>query len=187
MTMLAATLSHRFTVEEYYQMAEVGILKPDAEVELIDGVIVDRMPMGPFHSGAVGHLLELLTQVADGRWMLSCQGPLHIDSHNEPQPDLMLLRPAAHRYKTDHPTPEDVYLVIEVSDSSLSFDQRTKLPLYARAGVPEVWILNVPLKQLEIHRQPTFTGYEQREVLRAGMAAPAAFPDATLDVAALMR
>ncbi len=99
-----------------------------------------------------------------------------------PEPDVMLLRPSPDYYRTNHPTPADVFLIIEVSDSSLAYDQHTKLPLYARTGIEEVWILNVPQKQLEIHREPQSLGYQSKTVLREGEIAPALFPDALVQV-----
>lgn len=183
---MAAALTHRFTVEEYYRMAETGILKPDARVELIEGEIVDMMPTGPFHSSVASLLSVLLNQSSNGRWIVWNQYPLHVDEHNEPEPDLMLVRPPLSKYRQGHPTPEDVFLVIEVSDSTLVKDQTTKLPLYARAGVEEVWILNVPQRQLEVYRQPHFTGYENKQIIREGAIAPAAFPDALINITDLL-
>jgi Uma2 family endonuclease len=179
---MPAAQTHRFSVEDYYRMAETGILKPDARVELIEGEIVDMMPIGPFHSGSVYRLNRLFSRLAEGRWLVASQGPLRIDQHNEPEPDLMLLRPSADDYTSAHPTPEDVFLLIEIADSSLAHDQATKLPLYARSGIEEVWILNVPQKQLEVYRQPHFLGYDSKIILQQGEAAPAAFPDALIKV-----
>ncbi len=183
---MVAALKHRFTVEEYFRMAETGILKPDSRVELIDGEIVDMMPVGPFHSGSVYRLTRLFNKLAKGRWIVGSQGPLQLGETNMPEPDLMLLRVAQDEYTTAHPTADDVFLIVEVADSSLAFDQNTKLPLYARAGIEEVWILNVPQKQLEVHRQPHFTGYESKTILREGEAAPARFPDAIVSVTELV-
>jgi Uma2 family endonuclease len=179
---MPAAQTHRFSVEDYYRMAETGILKPDARVELIEGEIVDMIPIGPFHSGSVYRLNRLFSRLAKTRWLVASQGPLRIDQHNEPEPDLMLLRPSADDYTSAHPTPEDVFLLIEIADSSLAHDQATKLPLYARSGIEEVWILNVPQKQLEVYRQPHFLGYDSKIILQQGEAAPAAFPDALIKV-----
>ena len=167
-------------------MAETGILKPDARVELIEGEIVDMMPTGPFHIGVVYELNRVFSQLANDRWFVAVQGPLHVDEHNEPEPDLMLLHPPGKQYKKAHPTPDDVFLVIEISDSTLIRDQLTKLPLYAQAGIEEVWILNVPQRQLEVYRQPHFTGYESKQLVRDGDFAPAAFPDAFVNVTDLL-
>ena len=183
---MAAALTHRFTVEEYYRMAETGILKPDARVELIEGEIVDMMPTGPFHSSVASLLSVLFNQASKGRWIVWNQYPLHIDEHNEPEPDLMLVRPPISKYKRAHPRPEDLFLLVEISDSTLIRDQTSKLPLYARAGVGEVWILNVPQRQLEVYRQPNYLRYESKEIIREGDFAPAAFPDALINITELL-
>lgn len=183
---MATLLTHRFTVSDYFRMAESGILPSEARVELIDGEIVDRSPIGPFHSGSVNDLLEHFAQTSEGRWRLSVQNPLNLGRHDMPEPDLALLRPVAHRYKSVHPRAEDVFLLIEVSDSSLGFDQTVKLPLYAKHAVPEVWILNVPQRQLEVYRRPQGGVYQEKSVHRDGIVAPASFPDAGIEVGELV-
>ena len=184
---MPASITHRFTVEDYYRMAETGILKPDARVELIEGEIVDMMPIGPFHAGADSELHSLFVGLAQGRWIVWNQNPLRIDEHSEPQPDLMLLRPPGKKYKQSHPTPEDVFLLVEIADSTLRRDREIKLPLYAKAGIEEVWILNVPERQIEVYREPNFLGYETKFVTRDGRLAPMAFPDAEIDVQDLLQ
>ena len=165
-------------------MAETGVLKPAARVELLDGKIIDRSPIGPFHGGTVKRLNRLFSKQAAGRWLVSVQDPVHLDDHSEPQPDLMLLRPVADDYTSRHPRPEDVYLVIEVADVSLDFDRNEKLPAYGRAAIPEVWILDLRGQTLEVFRQPHFSGYGSQRTLRAGgTVAPLAFPDAVVQVA----
>ena len=183
---MTVALTHRFTVDDYHRMAETGILKPDAKVELIDGEIVDMLPIGPFHSGSVYLLSQWFSAKAVARWIVATQGPLQLGDSDLPEPDLMLLRPSQDHYRSRHPVAEDVFLIIEVADSSLTFDQNVKLPLYAKAGIEEVWILNAPQKQLEIYRQPQFLGYESKTVLKQGEIAPARFPDATIDVGQLV-
>lgn len=184
---MPASITHRFTVEDYYRMAETGILKPDARVELIEGEIVDMMPIGPFHAGAGSELNRLFGSLANERWIVWNQYPLRIDEFNEPQPDLMLLRPSASKYKKSHPTPEDVILLVEISHTTLRRDREIKLPLYAKAGIEEVWILNVPEKQIEVYREPNYLGYETKFVVRDGNLAPLAFPDAEIDVRDLLQ
>ncbi|WP_395743134.1 Uma2 family endonuclease [Prosthecobacter sp.] len=126
---MSASITHRFTVEDYYRMAETGILKPDARVELIEGEILDMLPIGPFHAGAGSELNALFASLAQGRWLVWNQYPLRIDEHSEPQPDLMLVRPPAKKYKQSHPAPEDVILLVEIADSTLRRDREIKLPL----------------------------------------------------------
>jgi hypothetical protein len=115
------------------------------------------------------------------------QNPLRIDEHSEPQPDLMLLRPPSKKYKQSHPTPEDVILLVEISDTTLRRDREIKLPLYAKAGIEEVWILNVPERQIEVYREPNYLGYETTLFVREGRLAPQAFPDAEIDVQELLQ
>src|SRR5437764_2773685 len=119
---------HRFSVADYYRMAETGVFKPDARVELLDGKIIDMSPIGPFHGGSLKRLTRLFTELSKGRWLVSVQDPVHLDDFSEPQPDLMLLKNRKDDYTKSHPVPEDVFLLIEVSDSSLVFDREEKLP-----------------------------------------------------------
>jgi Uma2 family endonuclease len=179
---------HRFSVADYYRMAETGVLKPDARVELLDGKIIDKSPIGPFHGGLVNRLGRLFNKQAAGRWLVSTQNPVHLDDHSEPQPDLMLLKPASDDYTSRHPVPEDVMLLIEVSDTTLVFDRDQKLPLYGRAGIVEVWIVNLLEKTIEVFREPHFSGYGFHHVFRPGQkASPASFPDVAIDVAELFK
>jgi Uma2 family endonuclease len=185
--MLAQT-QHRFSVEDYYRMAATGVLKPDARVELLDGKIIDMSPIGPLHGGVTNHLTDLFTSAARGRWMVAVQNPVHLDDHSEPQPDLMLLQRRPDYYASRHPRPEDVYLLVEVADTSLDFDREDKLPAYARAGIAEVWIVNLAEQTIEVYREPHLTGYGASAVLRAGdTASPAAFPDLTVNLAELLK
>jgi len=179
---------HRFTVKEYYRMAETGVLRPDARVELLDGRILDMSPIGPFHGGVAKFLNRLFSAAARGRWVTAVQDPVRLDDNTEPQPDLALLKPAPDFYRRRHPKPEDVFLLIEVSDTTLDLDREEKLPAYGRAGIPEVWIVNLNDETIEVHREPHFTGYGSKTVLQAGgQASPAAFPDVSVDVAELLK
>jgi Uma2 family endonuclease len=169
-------------------MAETGLLKPDTRVELLDGQIIDMSPIGPFHGGVTKRLLRYLSKAARGRWLVAAQDPLHLDQHSEPQPDLMLLKPAPDDYTTRHPGAADVLLLIEVADTSLDYDRHEKLPAYGRAGVAEVWLVNLPDQTFEVYREPHLAGYNLRTTLRAGdQACPAAFPDVRVDVAEILK
>ena len=184
--MLAAP-PRRFTVEEYHRLAEVGVLHEDDRVELLNGVIVDMMPIGPFHGGSVNRLIRMFERISRDRWVTSAQNPVHIGKHNEPQPDLLILRPRDDFYAENHPRPNDVFLLIEVSDSTLLIDRDDKLPIYATAGIAEVWIVNLPERLVEVYSSPQSGAYtEMREVHPGGALAPAAFPDAAIDTAALL-
>lgn len=179
---------HRFTVRDYHRMAETGVLRPDARVELLDGRIIDMSPIGPFHGGVVKRLSRLFNHLARGRWLVSTQDPLRLDPYSEPQPDVMLLKPAPDDYTNRHPGPEDVLLLIEVADTSLELDREEKLPAYGRAGLPEVWLVNLLESVIEVYREPHYAGYSARQVWRVGdRGSPAAFPDVSVDVGELLK
>jgi Uma2 family endonuclease len=179
---------HRFSVKDYYRMAETGVLRPDARVELLDGRIIDLSPIGPFQGGVTNYLVEIFTAASRGRWRTSVRNPLHLDEHSEPQPDLMLLKPAADFYRRRHPLPADVVLLVEVSDTTLELDREEKLPAYGCAGIAEAWIVDLNHAAVEVYREPHFTGYSSKQVLRArDQAKPVAFPDVVVDVAELLK
>ena len=185
---MSVLTAHRFTVVDYHRMADTGVLRPDARVELLNGQIIDMAPIGPFHGGVEKRLNALFNKLARGRWLVSAQDPLHLDEHSEPDPDLMLLKPAADDSTTRHPAPEDVFLLIEVADSTLAFDRGEKLPAYGRAGIAEVWIIHLPEQCVEVYRDPNFTGYGSRTIHRQNAAiCPQAFPDVTVEVSALLK
>ena len=179
---------HRFNVTEYYRMAETGVLRPDARVELLDGRIIDMSPIGSSHAGTVKRFIRIFTKLALDRWVISAQDPLRLDDHSEPEPDFMLLKPSPDDYTSRHPKPDEVFLLVEVADVSLDYDRDEKLPAYGRSGVAEVWVVNLRDQSLEIYREPHFTGYGSKAVLRAGnTVSPQAFPDAMVDVGELLK
>jgi Uma2 family endonuclease len=179
---------HRFSAEEYHRLVEVGILTPNARVELIDGAIHDMSPIGPFHSGVTMRLNRFFQLRAKGRWMVWVQDAIRLDNYSEPEPDLMLLKPAPDDYVSHHPAPDDVFLLIEVADSTLEFDRGKKLQIYARAGIHEFWIVNLQDSTIEVYREPHFTGYEKKMALKAGdKASPAAFPQEKIEITELLR
>ena len=176
----------RFTVAEYYRMAEVGILNPDERVELIEGVIVVMPPIGPLHAGDILRSIRLFSGMDDGRFMVQSQNPLRLDDGSELQPDLMLLRPRADDYTTAHPAPADTLLVIETADSSLAYDRR-KAHLYAQAGVPQTLIKNLPEDCIESFAQPGPEGYARHIIYRRGdKIRLVCLPDLELAVADLL-
>ena len=185
---MLAPAKNRISVQEYYRIAETGVLASDARVELLDGQIVDMSPIGPFHGSVTKFLNQFFADVARRRWIMAIQDPAQLDDFSEPQPDLMLLKPSADYYRKRHPQPEDVFLLVEISDTSLEKDQKVKLPAYARAGIAEVWIVNLNEQTIEVYRQPHFAGYGSKVILSAGdKASPQAFPDVLLDVAELLK
>jgi Uma2 family endonuclease len=187
MAIQAEVPRRRFTREEYHRMAEAGILHEDDRVELIEGEIVQMTPIGRRHAACVAELNHLLLPAVGQRARLWPQNPIALPDDTEPRPDIALLRPRADSYFQDDARPEDVLLLVEVADTSQCYDRLVKLPLYGRAGVPEVWIVDLPGEVVEVHRRPTPSGYAQVErVGRGGTVAPAAFPDIVLAVDAIL-
>ncbi|MBM2812426.1 MAG: hypothetical protein HW416_3185 [Chloroflexi bacterium] len=173
----------QFTVADYYRMAEAGILTEDDRVELIEGEIVEMPPIGDRHASCVDRTTVLFARLFGGRAHLRIQNPLRSSNRSEPVPDLMLLRPRPDFYASGHPTPSDVLLLVEVSDSSEAYDRRVTLPLYAREGVQEVWIFDLGRSVVRVHREPSPTGYALVATHRRGeRIAPAAFPDIAIRV-----
>lgn len=186
---MAVTLRRRrFTIDEYHRMGEIGILGDDARVELIEGEIIEMTPIGSRHSGTVGRIQHLFSMRLTTRALVWVQNPLLlVRLQSEPEPDVMLLAPRSDFYASGHPEPPDVRLLVEVADSSLPYDRRTKLPLYARAGVAEAWLIDLDASQLEIHRRPGGSRYDTVHTPRADEPfAPLAFPDLTLTLRDLL-
>jgi Uma2 family endonuclease len=174
---------HRFSVDEYEQMIEHGILTDNDRVELIRGEIIDKMAIGDPHAACVKRLNRFLGITFASRVLVSVQDPIRlIDS--EPEPDLALLIPRLDFYISGKPRPADILLVIEVSDSSLEYDRQVKLPMYAEAGISEFWIVNLEDDCLEVYRQPNPGGsYDEVRYLRRGEDTDvAALPGSTFAV-----
>jgi len=176
-------LRRRFTVEEYYRMAEVGILTERDRVELIQGEIIQMSPIGLRHAQCVAELNSRLVRGVGERALMWPQNPVRLFPDTEPQPDLALIPRAWSRHAVAHPGPADVLLLIEVADTSYRYDRNVKLPLYARAAVPEVWIIDLVNDVVEVFLHPRPQGYAvTTRVERGGTVAPSAFPDVVLAV-----
>lgn len=168
---------HRFSLEQYERMARTGVLTENDRVELIAGEILDMVPIDPPHSIPVQRLARFFFQLGD-RAYVRVQDEIRIPPDSQPQPDIALARPPDTRYTEQHPGPEDLFLVVEVAHATQLFDRNVKLPLYGRAGIPEVWIVDVSAAQVEIYRRPSGGAYASVEVLsRHGVLTPQAFPD----------
>ncbi len=178
---------HLITVEEYYRMAEVGLLAPEARVELIEGEIIDMVPIGSRHNRAVTHLTRILTLAIGNRAIVQPQGPLRLNLRSEPEPDIAVLVPRADEYGTGHASAAEVLLLIEVSDSTLDFDRQVKLPLYARHGIAEVWIVDLQNGGIHFHRGPESGAYTEHSATREpGTVHLAALPGVEIDLSRLL-
>ncbi|MGH9154750.1 MAG: Uma2 family endonuclease [Acidimicrobiales bacterium] len=178
---------HLFTVDEYHAMADSGVFAPGARVELIEGAIIEVAPIGPPHASFVDRLTMRLAAAVAGRAIVRVQGPVEANRQSEPQPDLTLMVHRDDYYAGAHPRPGDVLLVIELADSSLAFDRRVKLPMYAGSGIAEVWIVDVKGRRIEVHRQLGADGYTETFVARPGdVVAPLALPDVVVTVSSVV-
>lgn len=182
-----AELRHRISVEAYHRMGETGVLAPEARVELIDGEIFDRAPIGKSHASIVDRLTRRFVLAAGERAIVRVQGPVLMGEHSEPEPDLTLLRPRADYYREIAPGAADVLLIVEVSDSTQRYDRRVKVPLYARHGVPEVWVIDLENGLVHFHRSPAGDAYAEISASeRPGVTPVAALPGVAIDLAGLL-
>jgi Uma2 family endonuclease len=156
----------RFTVHDYHRMGEAGILHEDDRVELIEGEIVEMAAIGTRHFSCVNRLNRLLVLSVGDDAVVSVQNPVRLNGHTEPQPDLAVIRPRD--YRESLPEPEDVLILIEVSDTTLAYDRNVKLPLYAQAAIEEVWIVNLPAETIERYTDPSATGFRHTEQAHRG-------------------
>lgn len=175
----------RFSRAEYHRMAEVGILHHDERLELICGDIVKKLTQGRRHRAFIDNLTQILVMRLSGLAIVSVQMPIALSDDTEPEPDVQLLRRRAVPYKEREADASDVFLLIEVAESSLAYDRSTKLKLYAAAGVPEYWVVDCVAESIEVHRAPTLEGY--RDVVRVAGADATVEPEAFPGVALALR
>lgn len=172
---------HRWTVEEYHQMARAGLLDETDRVELIEGELIDMAPIGSRHAYLVDRLAEAFRRNGS-ECLVRVQNPVRLDEYNEPQPDIALVKDKS--YMEAHPTGEDVLLIVEVSDSSLEYDRDVKLSLYARHGIPEVWLVDVNARELTLHREPAEGQYRLiRKPTATEAVSPVALPGVAIALA----
>ena len=177
----------RFTVAEYHAMAKAGILKKGDRVELIDGVVVAMAPIGNRHLAVVDRYTKVFVRAVGDRAIVRVQGSIVLGEHSMPEPDLVILRERSDFYESDAAGPDDVLLLIEVADSSVDYDRGEKLPRYARAGIPEVWITVLPERIVEAHTEPADGRYTVRRTYAPGdTITPGCFPDITLPVSEIL-
>ena len=175
----------RFTVHDYHRMAEAGILHEDDRVELIEGELSEMTPVGARHANVVRKLNQILSQQINDQFLIDVQNPVRLNENSEPEPDLAVIR--NRDYRDSLPGPEDVLFLIEVSDTTLSYDRNVKLPLYARSGIPEVWIFDLTSEIVERHTGPSGDIYRYVERTRRGeTASSVTLPDITIGTDAVI-
>jgi Uma2 family endonuclease len=175
-------------VDEYYRMGEVGILRPDERVELLNGRIIEMPPIGPRHNYIVAALHAMLVMLLDDRAVPLCQGPVRLDHFSEPQPDIAVVRAPRERYLDTHPTPADAVFVIEVSDATLAYDRGEKLKAYARAAISEYWIVDIRHQRVDVYTEPEGDRYQSHAVVLPGESLAArAFPNDSIEVNAIFQ
>jgi Uma2 family endonuclease len=178
---------HRLTVDQFHRMGEAGVIGPEVRVELLEGEVVEIAPIGTRHAGTVNRLNRLFAAAVGEHAVVAVQNPLRLDEHSEPQPDLMLLSPRADFYATAHPGPADVLLLVEVCDTTSRYDREVKVPLYARHGVAEVWLIDLDDGLVHVLHDPRDGRYTQITVSATpGIAAPRALPAAAVDLSQLL-
>ena len=159
---------HAFTVDEWHRMGETGLFGEDARLELLDGEVIEMSPIGSPHGGCVNFLTRALVEMAGDRAVIAVQNPVVLDNRSEPQPDLAVLAPRSDGYRQSHPTPAEILLLVEVSDTTLVYDRDRKAPYYARAGVRECWIVDLAGDQILVMRSPGPAGYGDVRALHRG-------------------
>jgi Uma2 family endonuclease len=174
-----------FTVDQYHAMGEAGIFQPDDRIELIRGEVLEMLPIGASHVGCVGRTTHVVTKQIGNDYFVLVQCPIRLSNDSEPEPDFLVVR--MDYDQSSLPTPSDALLVIEVSDSSLAFDRHVKLPLYARAGIPEAWLFNLTTTRIERHTDPSPDGYRSITIAVQGEALTSvSLPALTISVDAVL-
>ncbi|MDG4597268.1 MAG: Uma2 family endonuclease [Candidatus Contendobacter sp.] len=177
---------YRLTVTEYHLLGESGIFDEESRIELIQGDLIAMPPIGERHASKTRQLNRLFSLQVGDTAIVDVQNPVMLDAHSEPQPDMVLLKPRPDFYESAHPRAEDVLLLIEVSDSTLRYDRDTKVPLYAKAGIPEVWLLDLMSQRVAIYRHPSADGYRQIQFpAPEELISPSLLPELTLRIADL--
>jgi Uma2 family endonuclease len=176
-----------FTVYEYYQMAETGILSEHVRTELINGEVIEMSAMGLRHRAAVNRASDLLVPLFKGKAQISVQLPVRLNDFNEPQPDICFLKPRRDFYESKHPGPTDVFMMMEISDTSLGYDRDVKLGVYAATRIPEVWIEDLVNQVLLVFREPSRKAYRiSLSFSRNDSVSLAAFPEISISVSDLL-
>ncbi|HIK33834.1 MAG TPA: Uma2 family endonuclease [Oscillatoriales cyanobacterium M59_W2019_021] len=181
--MTVQLLTRKFSTFQYHKMIETGILTESDRVELIRGEIVEMAAVGRRHASQVRRLNTFFSNRFRGEAIVDVQNPIELSDRSEPEPDIALLKPRADFYESRHPQPSDVFLLVEVSDTTLAADREIKIPLYAEAQIPEVWIVNLNEQCVEVYRQPQDSEYRDVRIFRRGESLSIlAFADRAIEV-----
>lgn len=176
-----------FSVDEYHRIGEAGVFSEDDRVELMEGEILMMSPIGSRHVACVNRVHEELSSRLHGRAIVSGQNPVVLNDFSEPEPDIAVLKRRDDFYVQALPTAADVLLMIEVADTSLEYDRDIKLPAYARSGIPEIWLADIPAETVTAHTDPANGAYRTVRKYRRGDAiTPLHFPDLSIEVANLL-
>lgn len=186
--MVLQITKHRFSLDDYHCIIEAGILGKDDKVELIDGEIIEVAPIGSRHAAGVDRLNFVFSQRVLEWAMVRVQNPISLwDQRSEPEPDVVLVRHKDDFYAEAHPTAEDVLLVVEVADTSLAYDIEVKLPIYAQAGIPEVWVMDLHGEALRTFSEPAGGEYSMaKTLLREESVSPVLLPEVRFDVSSIL-
>lgn len=175
------------TVAEYDKMIEHGILNKDSNVELFNGVIIEKMSKGPKHASALSRANRFFFKLFGDEVIIRNQDPITLDDLSEPEPDLVLARFDEKEYSEHHPNPEDIFLILEISDTTISFDRNAKATAYAKAGIPQYILLNLKNQTIEDYREPAEDGYQSKQTYKAGRNFKlVAFPEIEINVDELL-
>ncbi|MEG4799156.1 Uma2 family endonuclease [Microcoleus sp. ARI1-B5] len=167
----------KWTVKEYQKLGEMGFFHPEERVELISGNIIKMSAKGTAHTSATRRTATLLRDLLENLAAVYTQDPIALDDNSEPEPDIAVVRIDPFDYATHHPTPSEVYLIIEVADSSLAYDREIKAQIYARSGIVDYWVVNVNERQLHVFREPADDGYQSEVILEeTASISPLQFP-----------
>lgn len=180
-------LTKKFTVETYEKMIKGEIFTPQDKVELINGEIVEMSPIGLKHATTVIRLTNLFPLFFQDKALVSVQNSIILNDYSQPEPDLVLLKNREDFYEQKRPSSEDIFLLIEVSDSTLKYDQEIKLPLYAENHIQETWIINLNNSSIEVYRQPENNFYQQQKILtKKDKISCLAFPEIEINIGKLI-
>jgi Uma2 family endonuclease len=177
----------KWTVKEYHKLGEIGIFHPEERVELIEGNIIKISAKGTVHASATRRTASRLHNILGNQAAVYNKSPIALDDSSEPEPDIAVVRIDPFDYATHHPTPSEVYLIIEVADSSLTFDREVKAKIYARSGIADYWVLNVGDRQLHVFREPAVDGYQSEVILgETASISPIEFPAFNIAIHAML-